>query len=77
MLKIFKIIVVIGSVVVTYWVMAAMQPFTNSVVATTNASINGTLFPETVAAINAWPLYSWFIPLVVGAVAVAVILKSG
>ena len=74
--KIFKIALLAGAVVFSYVLLLALQPVTNALVATANASGTWTGFESTQAAILGWPIIVWFIPGLVGVVLTAVIWKS-
>jgi len=68
--KILLILVICGLVVFTYVMMLAMQPATNELVSTANASGNWTNSPETQALIVSYPLWQWVIPGFIGLVAI-------
>lgn len=59
-----------------YVLMMTFQPFTNSVVATVNASVNWTEFPETQALMVGWPFWSYFVPASIGLVLTVMILRD-
>lgn len=76
MRKILTDIGIVVGVVLAYVLMAAFQPGTNALISSANASINGTAFPEMAAAVNAFPLYQWSIPGLVGIIAFVVNHKT-
>ena len=57
-------------------IMTAIQPITNELVATANSTTNWTNFESTQHAIEAWPLYYWFIPVGIYLIAFVWILKT-
>lgn len=75
--KIMLIILIVVGVVITYLVMAAIQPAVNDIISTANASANWTGFESTQAAVNSYPIYCWFLPGIVGLVAIVVVVRSG
>ena len=75
--KLGQILIVFVFVTVAYIMLMLLQPFTNSVVATANVSTaNWTNFPGGQEAVVGWPLWSYFVPISIGLVAVVSILRS-
>ncbi len=74
--KIFRIALITGFTVFAYVLMLALQPATNEIIATANASGNWTGFESTQAVIISYPLWQWFIPGLVGLVMTAIVWKS-
>ena len=70
--KVIRDIMIVGGVILTYVLMAAFQPGVVAIIETVNMSSNWTGFSSTQDAINAYPLYSWFLPGLVGIIAVVV-----
>jgi hypothetical protein len=75
-MKWFLCALIVAGVVFAYILMAALQPMTNDIIDTVNATANWTNFEETQNAINSYPLYSWLIPGFVGVVAIVILLRS-
>lgn len=61
-----------AGVVFAYIMMAAFQPGVNDIIATANTSGNWTNFRDAQAVVTSYPLYSWFIPGLVGLIAIVV-----
>jgi len=78
--KIFWLAILWGAIVVTYIILAAAMPTMRAITSETlvsfNASANMSNFPGTYAAVESSPMWLWFIPLLVGIVTSAVILKK-
>jgi len=68
---VFLVIVVIF----VYFLMTALQPMTNEMVATANTSANWTNFESTQNAILAYPIYQWFLPGLLGVVGLVIIWR--
>ena len=62
--------------IVCMLIMIAIQPITNEIVSTANTTTNWTGFESTQHAIEAWPLYYWFIPVGIYLIVFAVLLKT-
>jgi hypothetical protein len=79
-MKYLTIIGITLAVVFTYIIMLAMQPATNALITTANATTgNWTVTPEFGMAqgvINAFPLWQWFLPGLVGLIGIAITWKS-
>lgn len=78
-----KMLIILGivlGVIFTYFLMFAMQPATNTIIATANASTgNWTADPAFGMAqgvMNSFPLWQWFIPALVGLVFIVMIWRS-
>lgn len=67
--------VVIVLVIGAYIMFAAEQPVINDITSTANASIDGTLFPETKGFVNWFPLLMWGIPGLAGVIGLVYFLK--
>lgn len=75
--KIFLCIAIIALVVFTYVILLAMQPATNAIIETANASANWTGAEDAQGLMTSFPLWQWLIPGFVGLVGlVGVWLKS-
>lgn len=75
MKKVFYDFIIVAGVVLTYIILAAFQPGTNTIMATVNASIDPA-FPDMKAAVNSYPLWSWFLPGLIGLVTIIINHKS-
>jgi len=72
MSKVFVDILIIAGVIAAYIILGAMQPLFNDVITTGNLSANWTGMESGQDAYNAMPLIVWFIPGIVGIVALVV-----
>jgi hypothetical protein len=76
MYKFFLIGLIVIGVIVAYFFIGAEQPLVNDIITTANASANWTGMESAQNAMNAYPIYMWFIPAIVGIVSVVVVLRS-
>lgn len=78
--KLFLVSLILAGIVTAYIVMLATQGATNSIIASVNSTLvatsNMTNYPGTQAFIESFPLWQWFIPAIVGLVAIVVVLKT-
>lgn len=78
--KLLVICGIVAAVIITYVLMLAMQPATNSIISTANATTgNWTADPAFGMAqgvINSFPLWQWFLPGFIGLFAIVVTWKS-
>ena len=78
--KLFLVSLIMAGVITSYVVMTATQGATNSIISSVNttlvASSNMSNYPGTLAFIASFPLWQWFIPAIVGLVALVIVLKT-
>jgi hypothetical protein len=75
-MKIVRDIVIVAGVVLCFVILAALQPYNNEIIATANASANWTGIEDAQAAVNSYPLYSWFLPPLMGFILMVVNHRS-
>ena len=68
--------IIIFLVGMAYLIIIVMQPVTNSIVESVNATIDWTNYPETQAVLIGWPLWAYFVPATIGMVAVVIVLST-
>lgn len=68
--KILLTIAVIFLVVFTYIILLALQPATNDIIASANASANWTGAEDAQGLMNSFPLWQWLLPGFVGLVCI-------
>lgn len=76
MKKIGTLVIIYAVVVVVYLLMMALQPFTNAMVETANATVNATTYPETQAVLVGWPFYAYIVPGGIAIIATIAVLKG-
>lgn len=76
MRKVLLDLVIIVAVVLAYVIMASTQGMTNDIISTVNASANWTGAELGQNAMSSYPLYQWFIPGLVGIIALVVNHKT-
>jgi len=78
--KIGQVIVVVVVMIAVYLIMLVVMPVIVDVVATANSTMNASsnmsMYPGTSPAVVATPWILWFVPGVIGMIAVVVILKN-
>ncbi len=78
--KLLTIFGIIGAVIFTYILMLAMQPSTNILIVTANASTSNwtaaTGFQMAQGVMNSYPLWQWFIPGFVGLFSIVVVWRG-
>jgi ABC-type antimicrobial peptide transport system permease subunit len=79
-MKLLTILGIVLAVIFAYVLMLAMQPATNTIIATANASTgNWTVTPEFEMAqgvINSFPVWQWILPGFIGLFAIVMIWRS-
>lgn len=71
----FVIALTVGMILV-YLLLFAIHPAISDIVDTANTSANWTGFEETQNAVNAFPLYVWFIPFILYLIAIVIVLRA-
>lgn len=67
---------VIGAVILTYVIMLALQPATNTIIATVNSTGSWAGYESSQGIINSMPLWQWALPGFVGLVAIVVAWRN-
>jgi ABC-type antimicrobial peptide transport system permease subunit len=79
-MKLLYILGIVLGVIFTYAIMLALQPATNTIIATANASTgNWTADPAFEMAqgvINSFPIWQWLLPGFIGLVAIVITWRS-
>ena len=79
-MKMLVICGIVAGVLFSYLIMFALQPATNTIIETANATGNWSVDPAFEMAqgvMNSFPLWQWFIPAFIGLFGIVMVWRSG